>query len=239
MSGKDNCLEQLPIDDVRVHPKFQLRANGTDPAHVKKLEAVLRDGQELPPIRVARIGKALYLIGGHHRLEAHRRLRRVTVRAEVTRMSLPEAQAAALLENTDHGKAMSRADKQAQWSRYVEEGHHLDASGCAKGSTTIERELGYMYSRPTIRKRLKGLGVPIDLEEEYPHGYKPWRASDDDELAQDRLWNALEGLEHFRFEYLTLDSRRQRELRETARNLLEAMDREETPPPIATGPLDI
>ena len=230
--------ETLRIADIRLDDRFQLRALGTDQAHVGKLERALRDDVDLPPIRVARIGKVLYLIGGHHRLEAHQRLRRATIVAEVARMSLAEALAASVRENTDHGKNLSRNDKRAHWARYVAEEMHLKQDGSVKGSTTIERELGGIYTRPTIRKLVKALGVDMtEWGEEFPGGYTP--RQDEDALERDRFWNAMEGLEHFRSEYLTLESEDQRELRETARNLLNALDRGEAPPSIATGPLDI
>lgn len=109
--GKQWAAQELPLEAIGLHKDLQFRAGGLSRAHVVKLVRTLEAGGEpLEPVKVARIGKALWLVDGHHRLEAHREAGRETIRAQVARMSLQEARDAARVANANHGKAMSRAD---------------------------------------------------------------------------------------------------------------------------------
>lgn len=178
---------ELPLGDVRVRPDFQFRVLGADSANLNRIVSTLQAGGEArDPVRVARIGKALYLVDGFHRLEAYRKAGRQTIPALVAKLSLEEAREAARASNAMNGKGYSRADRQCIFDDYVAEGRHRDEDGRTKSSRTIEVELGGLYSHETIRKRLKDRGE-LDEETEFPHGYKP-RLSDEDleaELAEE------------------------------------------------------
>ena len=106
MTGVDwsnRTPETLRIEMVRERDDFQLRAKGISQPHANKLLRVLKDGKELPPIHVAMIGKAMYVVDGFHRLHALRTAKRGLVQALVARMSLKEAQAEARLANRGTG----------------------------------------------------------------------------------------------------------------------------------------
>lgn len=214
-----------------------MRANGTSRAWANQLHRKLHVGEDLGPIRVARIGKALYVIDGFHRLQAHQMARRGTVWAEVARMSKAEALEAARVANTAHGKRPSRADQQRAWETYLEGGGHLRDDGTVKGSTTIERELGFVYSRETIRRKLRAVGVEIAEAVEWPEGRKVQAGAG--ELEEDRLEDAVGTLEHFRVLYLSLDGEAQRGMLATARALVDALEHGEEPQHVTWGPLDI
>jgi hypothetical protein len=224
--------EELPVEDVRERPDFQLRADGVQTRHVRVLERTLAAGGDLEPIKVARIGKALYVVDGFHRLEAARRQRLPTIRAAVARMSLEEAQGFALLANTKHGKSLRPKDKALILARYVELGKHVGANGVVKSSRAIAAEINHAYSHETVRTKLKGLGVELDEAVEYPWGYKPYGDDEADEaeeaeLELERAAQARGALDRFAALALSLDEGERLELVGAARALLDSLERGE------------
>lgn len=179
--GPKWILKRLAVADVRQHPDFQIRVQGVDPKHAKRLAGQLKAGKALPPIEVASIGRAFYVLDGFHRLEAHIEVRAVEIEAKVARLSLSEAKAQAGLANLTHGKPPSRADKQAAFDRYVAAGSHIvkegeelrhEIAGATKSARRISAELGGLYSHVQIRAKLKKAGIEISEAVEYPQGYK-------------------------------------------------------------------
>lgn len=59
----------VPLAEIIKHPPWQVRVK-LDERAVKRYEDMSRAGMEPPPIKVARVGKKLYLIDGWHRMEA-------------------------------------------------------------------------------------------------------------------------------------------------------------------------
>ncbi|HEX8573092.1 MAG TPA: ParB/RepB/Spo0J family partition protein [Allosphingosinicella sp.] len=242
MTTKDYAWkdEELALSDVRERPDFQVRLGGVDSRHVRVLERTLEAGGALGPVKVARIGKALYLVDGFHRLEAARRAGRGTIGAKVARMSLKEAEAFALLANTRHGKNLTPADKARLLALYVEQERHWGTDGRMKSSRVISAELNHVYSHETIRTKLKRLGVEMDEDVEFPHGYRPMvREESEEELEAERGDEAQRDLERFAALVPTLEGDRRRKLLEAARAALESLERGEEPvwPWGAPGPL--
>jgi len=223
--GKQWPEQTLMLEEVREHEDFQLRADGVSLPHVNKLARQIEAGKELPPIKVAAIGKALYVIDGFHRLHAARKAKRHSIRAQVARMSRTEALEEARLANTTHGKSLTRADKQRVWDDLIANGGHLDAEGNLKSARAIEGDLNGLYSRETVRKKLKDLGFTLN---EGPD-YQEWKPQDVDEetLAQERLEEAEDTLAAFIAAVPTLDRQDQQRLVGTARALLDGLERGE------------
>lgn len=188
MQGKQWTREDLPVDSVREHKDFQFRLESLNRANLNRLQGALDAGQDArDPIRVARIGKVLYVVDGFHRLEAYRAAGRSTIPAEVAKMSLPEARDAARAFNAMNGKPYTRADREAAFRSFVAEGRHLDAMGTVRSCRAIAADLGGLYSYETVRKKLKAAGVELDEVVEYGGHYKP-RGSEEDleaDLAED------------------------------------------------------
>lgn len=222
--GKQWELLDLPIDDARTHPSLQNRVDGLNTANLSKIVRTLAAGGEArEPIRVARVGKVLYVVDGFHRREAYRREGRTTIPALVAKMDLDEAQEYARTANVANGKPLSRADKEALWKAYMADGRHLDPEGTPKSSRVIEAELGHVWSHETIRKKLKDAGVEVDATVEFPDGYKPYGPSEaqmyeDDVMETERAIGDLGGL----LPTLEVDDRRR--YLDYARTVLDAIE---------------
>lgn len=225
--GRQWPERDLRVSEVRLRDEFQLRAGGLDRPHVKRLRRALEAGEALPPVRVAAIGKALYLVDGFDRLEAHWQAGRETIRAGVAHMALGEARAEAQRANTRHGKGLNRADKGKLWDDVVAAGGHRDARGLLKSARVLEAELGGVISRETIRKKLLAMGLEDELEP-----VKPWGGAgeaDADFLAAERVQEAESALRAFGELIPTLDREEREALLGTARAVLDALERGETP----------
>jgi hypothetical protein len=210
-----------------------MRVDGVNAAHARVLERTFKAGGAPEPISVAQIGKALWAVDGFHRLHAARGAGLETISANVARMSLEEARDFALLANTKHGKRLTPRDKDRIFSRYVELGRHLDAHGAVKACRTIADELDHIISHETARKKLKALGVELDMEVEFPGGYTPWGGGvrDEAELAVEIEGEAWEALDGFRSAMVALELDARQELLVAARKLVEALERGEQPEP--------
>ena len=217
----------LPIDDARTHPSLQNRVDGLDAANLNKIVRTLAAGGEArEPIRVARVGKSLYVIDGFHRREAYRQEGRTTIPALVAKMSLPEAQEYARTANVANGKPLSRADKEALWKAYVDEGRHLDAEGTPRPSRAIGADLGHVWSHETIRKKLRAEGVQLDTAVEFPDGYKRRQMSEQD-MAEAQLFDAEVAIGDLGALLPALDPDDQRRLVAAARAVLDAIDNDD------------
>lgn len=221
--GKQWRGQTLMIEEIKEHRDLQLRANGISLPHVNKLARQIEAGKSLPPIKVAAIGTALYVVDGFHRLHAYKKAKVYALPAEVARMSLTEAREEARVANTTHGKGLGRADKQRVWKDHIANGGHLDEEGKLKPSRVIEAELNGLYSRETIRQRLRDLGLTLN---EGPN-FEEWKRDEPDEefLAQERLEDAENMLASFIATVPTLDPDTRNRLIGTARGLLDGLER--------------
>ncbi len=230
--------ETLALEAVILREDFQLRAGGIDRQHVRTLLGMLQAGKPLPPVKVARIGKALYLVDGFHRYFAHEDYGVSGIEASVARMSLEEARGEAMIANTTHGKALGRADKRKVWEAFVEAGRHLESPEVPKSSRVISAALNGMYSHETVRARLRELGLELN---EGPT-FKPWSDGEGPEEDGDDLegptidlltaWRTDEAgrhLEAFAALLHSLEEEDRRGLLAAARTLLAAWENGEGP----------
>lgn len=176
----ERLLAAMVIED----PAFQPRANGVDPKHVKSLAAAESAGDVLPPVNVARIGDALYLVDGFHRMAVWRADGAIAVEALVARMSRRAAVEYSLQANTKHGLNLKGKDKAAILQRYCSEGLHLREDGGRKALDTIHREIGMVYDRSHVRKKMRGWGF-WDPELDDEPTWKAYRGGDDESYDDD------------------------------------------------------
>jgi ParB-like nuclease domain len=229
-------LESLAVGDVREHPSFQNREQGTSRNHIEKLRKQLQSGAALPPIKVAKIGKALYVVSGFHRLSAYRLEGYREIEAETARMSKPEAEEYALLENTDHGKPLTHKDKEGILRRFVEQGRHLwkegegnytNYAGTNKNPRQIAKELKHAIAHTTVINKFIKWGIDMPEDVAYPNGYKPQHNYG--LLEEEALEEATENLWAFESLYHDLEDGNQESLLRTAREIIEALENGERP----------
>lgn len=216
------------MDTIREHKDFQFRLLGVDQTNLNRIVRTLEaGGAARDPIRVARVGAALYLVDGFHRLEAYRRMGKPTIPAMVAKMSKTEARDYARASNAMNGKGYSRADKERIWQSFVAEGRHKDTFGNLKKSRAIAADLGGLYSHETVRKKLREMGEEFDEEVEYGGYYEP-RTSEED-LEQERAEEAEDSLRTFAALVGTLEPFERDRLLGAARAIVEAVDAEREP----------
>lgn len=241
--GKQWATMELPVGDVQAHSSFQVRVEGLSQPHVNKLRRMVKGGVALDPIDVARVGKALYLLDGFHRIEASLREGKPTIAARVAKMSLPEARAEAGKANTKRGLPLSRKSKANVLAQFVGRKEHLDANGIRKSAGIIEREINYVYSKETIRTKMKELGQPIPDDIEFPLGKKSWNGEPSiEDMEAEKAEEAEGALSHFGHVFFQLADHDQVRLLRKAHELLGVLECGERPSPtihLDNGGLDL
>ncbi|WP_026046391.1 ParB N-terminal domain-containing protein [Sphingomonas sp. PAMC 26621] len=159
--------QRLAVASVKELEALQMRDGPLRKVHVQALARAMTDGQDVPPIKVARIGRALCVVDGFHRLAAARSLSREAIEALVAPMDFKAAQVLARVVNVGHGAGLRPRDKAKAFASYIDAGGHLDANGNVKSSRAIRDELPGLYSHTQILARLRFHKVrpAYDLEE--------------------------------------------------------------------------
>ncbi|WP_354289123.1 hypothetical protein [Sphingomonas sp. UYEF23] len=173
------------MKSVRERESLQMRAGPLAPLHINALAGAMLGGQEVPPIKVARIGKALFVVDGFHRLAAARSLGREGIEALVAPMGLEAAEAFARVANVGHGRNLTRHDKQRSWESYVKAGAHLDSLGAVKSSRAIAAELRGMYGHATVMRKLREAGFAPNRALDAAEGSKWSGRYDNDDGGED------------------------------------------------------
>lgn len=106
---------QLAIAELVAGPKVR---DHLDSEHVARLAEVLDD---LPPILARRLDEGGYaILGGEHRVEAHRSVGLAEIAAQVVECDDAEALRLAIQDNRDHGQPLTLAEKRANARRLAE-----------------------------------------------------------------------------------------------------------------------
>jgi len=108
--------EMIEIDSINTDNAYQPRIARLPPyrdqgrveeaaqQHINTLTGKLGDDRDLDPVLVARINGQLFLIDGHHRLNAYRKAKRTTVPACIRDSTKKQATRASLVVNCDFVK---------------------------------------------------------------------------------------------------------------------------------------
>lgn len=138
------ALDQIVLDDL-----LQVR-NKVDQGVVKKYAEQMGMGIEFPPIRLARIDDALFLVDGWHRVGAVRTNGKTEVIATVTPMTRQEAIWEAAQANLSHGLPLKRSERRAVFKAYIHAGKHKQGKKY-KSYRVIAEELGGIAQHTTVR----------------------------------------------------------------------------------------
>lgn len=111
----------VDIADIVTRADWQVRGR-IDEATVRSYAGIMRGGGAMPPVSIARIEGALYLVDGWHRLEAAK----LNGEASVSDMSEKEARWAAAQANLTHGLPLKPRELRTVFKAYVGSGRHRD-----------------------------------------------------------------------------------------------------------------
>jgi len=103
-------IKHLDLNLIVADPALQMRVNRNIDALDSYVDAIA-DGKELPPVMTFFDGTSYWLADGFHRLEAHKRLSKATIRAEVRPGTRDNAFLFALSANAENGLQRTNADK--------------------------------------------------------------------------------------------------------------------------------
>lgn len=176
--AKEVDTEWVSLDDITRDPSFQVRAK-LDGGTVLTYATMLRGGSAPPPIKLARINGALFLVDGWHRIRArerlldkarnkHERRELSQIEASITDMTEAEARWASAIANLGHGLPLDRKAKREVFDRYMKLKRYRTAGGAVKSSRKIAEELGGWVSHVTvwtwIRQRYPAVASEMESE---------------------------------------------------------------------------
>jgi hypothetical protein len=178
-----------PLSSIDTHPRLQVRG-GTDPRDVARYAKAMKKGDAFPAITLAQIGPKLYVIDGHHRLEAAYCAGVSNIMATQKRMSLDDAQREALQANHDYARRMSGKEKEAALWGYIQAGLHLDEFGFATKSLRVIAAECPVYTFQHTGKKLNQWGISAPRDDVKP--FRPYDRDAEDDLSPEDI--ALEEL---------------------------------------------
>jgi len=176
--------EMVPIASIKTAGAYQPRIDRLPPfkdrrrmsetsqRHADILTGKLGDGQNLAPVLVARINGQLYLIDGHHRLDAYRRAERECIPARIRDSTKKQAIRASLAVNCDFVKLPMHPEqcREAAWQTIAlltHQGKRELPQGVSRRD--IGRTFGVSHDTiATMTKRLEHVN-PADFTPEACH----------------------------------------------------------------------
>ncbi|MCZ8311969.1 MAG: hypothetical protein O9320_14050 [Magnetospirillum sp.] len=150
----------MAVAAITADASFQVRAK-IDGGKVHEYATAMRVGAVFPPVRLARINGALFLIDGWHRLAAQERRAFLTkdreegrglefIAATIEDMSEKDARFAAATANLKHGLPMKPRERRKVFALYMRQQRYRNAMGQPKSTRKIAEELGGIAAHTTI-----------------------------------------------------------------------------------------
>lgn len=104
----------VPLADIAVDQSIQVRVDGLNEERVETYMTAISNGEQLPPVVLFRLEDGtLLLSSGFHRHEAHKRLERLDISAEIREGTRRDAVTFAFEDNKNHGLPLTNKDKKA------------------------------------------------------------------------------------------------------------------------------
>lgn len=103
-------MQELLIEKIRTDGGVQSRERISDD-YVMELAELIKAGKKLPPIDVYSDGTDIWAADGFHRIHAHLKANKRTVRCNVHKGSIKDAIWASVAANQEHGLRRTNADK--------------------------------------------------------------------------------------------------------------------------------
>jgi len=168
-----------PRNTKLVPLREQKRLERESARHVEYLVAKLADGKDLDALLIAHIDSVLYLIDGHHRLQAYRKSQRSKVPTRIRNSTWEEAIMASKAVNCSAAKLPMHSDQrlEAAW-QYIALRTDGGKDKAAKGESL--RSIGSLFgiSHSTVGTMLKALSTikgmhffqnEVDIGTQWPH----------------------------------------------------------------------
>jgi len=151
------------LKDIVADEAFQVRVK-TDKNKVKEYSELIIDGAIFPPIKVAKLNGAWYIVDGFHRYEAHILAEKNRINVEIISENASKEKILDYIfseVNSSHGLALSNADKKKKLSimavhpKYINSSHKELASLLGISTKTVQRwfkSLGLNEMRNNAKK---------------------------------------------------------------------------------------
>jgi len=103
-------MQELLIEKIRTDGGVQSRERISE-EYVAELAELIKAGKKLPPVDVYSDGTEIWAADGFHRIHAHLKANRRTIRCNVHKGSIKDAIWASVAANQEHGLRRTNADK--------------------------------------------------------------------------------------------------------------------------------
>lgn len=149
-------LTTVPIRDIVLRPDFQVRFKA-DQGVIKGYATIYkRNAHKMPPLKVARIGKALVLVDGWHRLAALEKLGESLAYVEIVPCEDErDALWLAASSNLSHGLRLKNKEKVQVFRAYIKAGKHKKNRDDLKSYRDMEADMNGAISYGSIRNWMK------------------------------------------------------------------------------------
>lgn len=144
----------VPLTVIVKRETWQVRQALTAQA-VTRYSAVYKTGGAMEPVRLARIGDALVLVDGAHRIAARQRIGLKDVEAVITPMTETQAQWASASANLTHGESLKPKELRAVFGHYVATAQHRKGRSKVKSLRDIVMDIPGVGSHVSIGKWMK------------------------------------------------------------------------------------
>src|SRR5690606_4847152 len=119
----------LPLNRIILSEQLQARGGEVSAAFIERYARAMESGSTFPPVRVAKVGEALYLVDGFHRYHATRQLGWEGIDAVVVECSWPQAKLEAARANLTHGIPLRNSEYRRVFRLFIEGGGNRTAKG--------------------------------------------------------------------------------------------------------------
>lgn len=149
------ALETVPIRDIVLRTSFQVRIKYDNRA-ITDYATAYKSGAHMPPLKVGKIGKALVLLDGWHRLAALEKLGETLAQVEIIPCKDDlDALWLAASSNLTHGLRLKRPEKVAVFKAYIRAGKHMKHRDRIKSYREMASDLNGACSYGSVRNWMK------------------------------------------------------------------------------------
>jgi hypothetical protein len=149
-------VEEVRLSDIVVDEELQSRSTKLDEAQVKRYSIAMKQGDQFPPIHLARINSVLFLIDGFHRVAAANVSGKLEISAVIKDMGREEAKWEGGKQNLQHGLPLKSKDKLPMFKAYIKAGgHRKKRRGAFKTYREMASDFHGHLAHSTILKWMK------------------------------------------------------------------------------------